>query len=181
MSRDGWLLVESDGTLRRCDGPARDGVPAALGHPLQPGRGLTRVQFDAGTVGWIHDTARWLPRNPVGSCLLVALGGPWEVVGGPVAVTGWDEGLVQAATATTAGRTVDLSPGRMFAVEFLHADIVAILGGWAGDRPAEWVTEMRAFAAHVEEAAELPRDVDRGATVVAAQDQARRFLAGDVF
>jgi len=55
------------------------------------------------------------------------------------------------------------------------------LGGWAGDRPAEWVTEMRAFAAHVEEAAELPRDVDRGATVVAAQDQARRFLAGDVF
>jgi hypothetical protein len=111
----------------------------------------------------------------------VSLGGPWQVVGGPVAVTGWDRDLSVAQSATTAGRTMDLSRGQMVAVEFLHADILSVLSGRVVARPAAWVTEIRGFVAFVEAAEPHPRDADRARMLQAAREDARRFLAEDLF
>lgn len=130
-----WLLVQPDGSLSRHLGPTRT---ARIGHALEAGHGLVRVRLGArfGGVAWTTaDVNR--PPNPVGACLLLSLGAPWRAIDGPVAVTGWGEGI----------RGLRLCQVR--AVEALHTDIVSALHGRAaGDHPAGWAAEVRGFAAY---------------------------------
>lgn len=182
MTHAGWLLVDVDGTLHRCTGPARFAVPDRFGRPLGAVRdGLARVGLAPalGVTGWHADGVGGQAPNPVGACLLVSLGGPGEVVGGPVAVTGWC-GETSSVESTQA-RVRDLDRAQVGVVEMLHHDIVTVLSGQVVDRPAGWMAEICAVAALVGSAGALPRDPDRARIVTAARDAADRYLAEDIF
>lgn len=128
----GWLVVAVDGTLTH--------------HTTTPTSGLIReaigdwwdmVRLPSGLMGWVDGDGhlKALPRNVVGSILLMALGAGQMPYAGPVVITGWHP--------VTEISELDVDGERV--VRAVHARVCGALAGAVdGDGFADAVRETAA-------------------------------------
>jgi hypothetical protein len=128
---------------------------------IAPG-GQVFVSLDPGyrAAGWAAGDDPELYCNPVGSCVLATMGAPWRPYRGLVLITGY------------ASVPESLPSAIMSAVEDVHAEVVAVLGGPPSGRVAPWATkewrrDMRILAGEAR-VGELPELAVRTAAVNAA-------------
>lgn len=86
-----FLVIDTNGALsHRTEKVGRDTINGVM-----PGGwfDLVRLPKDRSLYGFVDDSGHinGLPRNPVGSAMLVALGAPAYPYAGPVVITGWQE------------------------------------------------------------------------------------------
>lgn len=139
-----YIVVDVDGDLHVRDTPPT--IEAIRREVGEPGWDMVRLQVPGR--GWVNDTGHeHLPRNPVGSVLLLVCGAPEHPYAGPVVVTGWDRHT----------EFQPLSPALLAALRSLHTDIRHALGGDGGeactDCTPEWVAQVRRAAEWVTAAA----------------------------
>lgn len=82
-----YVVVDTDGGLHtHTDVPTSTVITGHVGEP-----GWARVRLAEGVAGWVNDTGFLcnLPRNVVGSCLLLMTGANEQPYAGPVVITGW--------------------------------------------------------------------------------------------
>ncbi len=168
-----FIIIDQDGDLHRRDGdPTYDALVDAVGP-----EGYNQVRLNPGyrLAGWANDCGLVMPdryaRNPVGSCLLGALGAAQQPYAGPLAVTGWDP-------HNDGWEPVPVPDTILAMVESLHTDVRTALAG--GDVPhqscrcgcgADWAAEVRRYAETVR------TGPTPGITILSGGD-ASRWLSG---
>lgn len=124
--------------------------------PYPVGRMRAFVNDDGHLVG--------LPRNIVGSLLLIACGAGHQPYAGTIVITGWDDDT----------EIEPLDGPNLHVVQELHRDLTAALAGEPvdGDVPAEWPEAARSSA-------EVLKSVPKPAIRILSAEDAVRFLMGD--
>jgi len=151
-----YLVIDTDGALHiRDQTPTLDAINAEVG---DGGKDQVRLRL-AGARGFVNDVGfrAGLPRNVVGSLLLMCCGASQQPYAGPVVITGWDD----------YGRDTEIVPlpaDVLGPLRALHADLRAIL---AGDTPCgqcspEWIAQVRKAAAFVVDALTPTITIHRG-------------------
>lgn len=128
-----YAVIDTDGALTVHPAPAdSEAIRAAVGGWFD----LVRLKGNGNLFAFVNDTGHVtdppLPRNPIGSAVLVLLGGTSMAYAGPVVITGWDEHgePTEVTDLSVMGRTtVELAHGTAKAVH----DGRSVAGGpWSG-------------------------------------------------
>ena len=143
----GYLVVDVDGTLTHHPAiPTTTLIREALG-----GNYRAMVHLSSALMGWVDDDGhlKRLPRNEVGSVLLMALGAGQMPYAGPVVITGWHPDT----------EITELDATYEQVVRALHKRVCAALAGGRDDD---------GFADAVREAVEAIREAPRPEITVVA-------------
>jgi hypothetical protein len=142
-----YIVIDSDGQLHHHT--ARVTAEAIRAEMPSQHFDLVRLRREPNLFGFVDDSGHLigLPRNPAGSCVLVALGASPHAYCGPVVITGWSE-------PDESSELRDLDPDQRYRVTQLHSSVDRVLAGdvdvlddrWVLDSPqilayADWVRD----------------------------------------
>lgn len=140
----GFMLITEDGVLKSYNTRVSyDTLPEHLGE-----HGVSGVTLEwRGIRGYVSDCGLIMPeryrRNPVGSCVLAALGASPQPYAGNVAIVGWvfkpEPDIVPV-----------LPEWAQAAIRDVHTSVTSVLAGLASGHGPEWDREIQELAEHAE-------------------------------
>ncbi|MEU7174691.1 MULTISPECIES: DUF3846 domain-containing protein [Micromonospora] len=138
-----YLVIDPDGALHVRDRPPTlDAINAEVGDG-----GTDRVPLGVNARGFVNDVGHLagLPRNVVGSLLLMCCGAAHQPYAGPVVVVGWDRHAWDGVEIRS------LPPEVLEALRGLHTDIRTVVDGGVPRNRCDplWVAQVREAAAFV--------------------------------
>ena len=152
-------LYRSDGTATVLDQPAPASLAVVNELVGEPGMAIVRLHPALAMCGFVNDSGHvnGLPRNVLGSLMLVALGAGMSPYAGPVVITGWED------THGQSSEIRDLTAAQVAQLEMVHAAVVPTMAGgigrWAAvgealgtDFPVDMQERMLRYAATIETA-----------------------------
>lgn len=132
----GFLVITDEGKLEYCQ---RHPTPAALEMFTEVPAAWVRLHYAEDLCGYVADTSLAMPgtfpRNPVGTCLLVALGAGMQPYAGNVILCGWQR--------TPEPDAIDITPRQQTMIEDMQRTIKGlVLLGLASGHGPDWDTAM---------------------------------------